>query len=381
MLFYLDESGNTGDVVLRPGKEPFGGQPTFVLAAVGKSPSDDAIARAIHALRKKHGIQMPELKGSKLVRNKPRFVREVVEFLVENEYPVVIEVVDKRFHLVMNLVSFFLLMPAEMLGRGAAAAHEARIIANLIFEHFDEQVLEAYSKACLSRTIEDLDRFMRVFAKEANQKYAAATPLTDGWANLAAVNLRGAGSTQAFFIMQKEGRESDEIVDSFLPPPDYNKRGEILAMLPHVTAFSTMYTRINRLLDEGDELELVHDEHAHFDDLIEDYHQALSSNAYAFLDEILKLHGEEGKLKHTFGEGHVIRFCDSKKEIEIQVADVLAGFCRYYYEARLAGGSPLNDNLEATNDYLWEVSTRPDPSGVLVVTSWKRALSTFIRHK
>ena len=38
MTYYLDETGNSGDVVVRPGKKMFGGQPVFALAAVGESP-------------------------------------------------------------------------------------------------------------------------------------------------------------------------------------------------------------------------------------------------------------------------------------------------------------------------------------------------------
>jgi hypothetical protein len=61
--YYVDESGNTGDLVRSGGDVGFDSQPVFVLACVGCDDTE-ALATEIERLKVLHQVQAPELKSS-----------------------------------------------------------------------------------------------------------------------------------------------------------------------------------------------------------------------------------------------------------------------------------------------------------------------------
>lgn len=66
MHFYMDESGNTGDIAATSNKLDFGGQPVFSLAAIG-IPNEESLGQALITLRRKHNVQATELKLSRII--------------------------------------------------------------------------------------------------------------------------------------------------------------------------------------------------------------------------------------------------------------------------------------------------------------------------
>src|SRR5688500_11759223 len=93
--FYLDESGNSGDLA-RPGTAmDFSGQQIFALAAIGVRDAE-ALDDELDRLRQDYRVQGPELKST-AVKGKPGLVVELAAFLRRHEMPVLIETVDKRF--------------------------------------------------------------------------------------------------------------------------------------------------------------------------------------------------------------------------------------------------------------------------------------------
>lgn len=63
--YFLDESGNTGDVTKTGPRFDFDNQPLFVLACVGVE-DVDGLAREIAAARTAHGVGGAEVKASAL---------------------------------------------------------------------------------------------------------------------------------------------------------------------------------------------------------------------------------------------------------------------------------------------------------------------------
>ncbi len=106
--YYIDESGNTGDLA-RPGTHGLDGQPVFVLACIGCDDTD-TLAKEIERLKQVHKVQAPELKSSSLA-NKPDFISDLALFMRERGYPLLVEVVDKRFQIVTYIVSLLILTP------------------------------------------------------------------------------------------------------------------------------------------------------------------------------------------------------------------------------------------------------------------------------
>lgn len=384
MEYFFDESGNTGDAALLD----WGEQPTFVLAAVGKEEGDSHLAGRVDELRKKHHIQMAELKGSKLYNSKSGFVRDVVDFLIAEGYPVFVEVVDKRYHLTMMLTSYFLSSVSKSL-RNMDEVRDSNIIADIIFEDFDDRVMEAYAEACRRRSAEATYEFMRVFALETRKQYGSvvdASKWSDEkdfarWANLSDIVQRGQASTEHFEELAEAGEPEDDLVSCFLPPPDENKSGKILAMLPHVTCFTYLYARLNAHAGDSD-VRLVHDNQDQFDQLLQDYQEVLASNKFAMINQL----NEEAELPWRdvidweFSDDHTIEFGDSKELIGIQIADLIAGFCRKYYDESIEKGDQLLDeDYEITAERLWKLGDSKGGQGINLVTSHRRAAATFAK--
>ena len=62
--YYIDESGNTGDVLSTGNDFDFSGQPIFSLACVGVDQTEK-LDEFIHKLKSKYKIQGKELKSTK----------------------------------------------------------------------------------------------------------------------------------------------------------------------------------------------------------------------------------------------------------------------------------------------------------------------------
>jgi hypothetical protein len=386
MRLFLDESGNTGDAATLEWPD----QPTFVLAAVGQSESGEGIGGHLSRLRDEYHIQMPELKGSKLFETKDQFIEELVTWLINEGHPIFVEVMDKKYFVTTLLVSYFLSTPEEAI-RDINEVRDCNIIANIIYQQFSSSVVRSYGKACIKRTPRAVYRFMADFVMEIRDQVRNAKPLggwesaadAAQWANLSDISQRGYTSTKAFEQMRDDGLGDQHLVEPFLPPAETNKRGSVVAMLPHYSAFGNMYARINAQYRD-EEFELIHDEQDHFDHILSDLQRSMKSNQYAFISEMHEQAGMpwSGTTSLDFGPNQTIRFSDSKNEVGIQVADVVAGFCRKYFDrCALKNDRDLSDGTERTAEMLREMSRGPESTGVNVLSSLENQLATFVTDR
>ncbi|KAH2824609.1 hypothetical protein KXW08_007872, partial [Aspergillus fumigatus] len=96
--YYIDESGNTGDLSTVKIDSYFVEQRMFALAAFGCTLDQDFTDK-LGALKKAHRIQSSELK-SKQAYDKPRFIFDLLDLLETRRAPIFIELVDKHFFVV-----------------------------------------------------------------------------------------------------------------------------------------------------------------------------------------------------------------------------------------------------------------------------------------
>ncbi|MBO2871450.1 DUF3800 domain-containing protein, partial [Acinetobacter baumannii] len=113
MNYYLDESGNAGDISLTKPDLSFGDQPIFALACIGFSELN-TLEKLILDLKKEYKIQAEELKMQNIYKKKPKFVKEVFQFIKEAEIPFFVEVVDKKYQLAINIVNHYVMPPYFM---------------------------------------------------------------------------------------------------------------------------------------------------------------------------------------------------------------------------------------------------------------------------
>lgn len=102
--YYLDESGNSGDLVKTKLDLQFGQQSIFALSCIGI----DDLAKAekfIQELKAKHKIFDEELKSSEIYRSKPEAILDIAKFLTREQCPVLVELVDKKYCVATSIVS------------------------------------------------------------------------------------------------------------------------------------------------------------------------------------------------------------------------------------------------------------------------------------
>jgi uncharacterized protein YejL (UPF0352 family) len=321
-IFYLDESGNSGDLT-RSGRDmDFGGQEIFALASIGTD-DPDALARELERLRQHHRVQAAELKSSAL-KSKPALVGELLAFLRRHELPLLVEVVDKRFMIVANMINN-LVLPAV----GACdVTPEAQWFRNELAEYLQAQappgVIAAYVAACdapsATSIVAAFDSLLdRLDERDASDERAEALRFF---------------TRDSLSDFMTAGPETEAAQQRCLPPPDLGKKGQSIWMLPNLTSLTNIYARINRYRRRRlTDVVILHDEQAHFD--------AILADAKALAE---RLAAEGSAMPARFADYHLVEhatlnFASSAQTPGIQAADVVAGFVMRYVKSVLHDGT------------------------------------------
>lgn len=346
-IFYLDESGNSGDLT-RSGRDmDFGGQEIFVLASIGTD-DPDALARELEHLRHHHRVQAAELKSSAL-KNKPALVRDLLAFLRLQELPLLLEVVDKRFMIAANMINN-LVLPAV----GACdVTPEAQWFRNELAEYLHAQaspsVIAAYVAACDAPSAASIVRAFDTLLDWLDERKAG-----DEWAE--AMRFFTRDSLSDFMTA---GPETETAQRRCLPPPDLGKKGQSIWMLPNLTSLTNVYARINRYRRRRlADVIIVHDEQAHFD--------AILADAKALAE---RLAAEGAAMPARFADYHFVeqatlRFASSGATSGIQAADIIAGFLMRYVKSALHGLATPDPVVQDVFDALMDFTDPAQGLGV-----------------
>jgi len=366
LIFYLDESGNSGDALFREGNNsPILDQPSFALAGVG-FPQHDDLDRIVHNLKKKYNVQAADLKASNVFK-KPRFIQELLEKIIEQKYPLFIELMDKRYFVAANIVSFYFIR--DLARQDPMFASMGRYLAAIISDDFNETVLIKYSQMCRSPSKENFVQFAKAMHLEC----------------MTAINKDIQGKeflSILLMILESDleeihsGELDESVVERFIPPHDRNKRGEIVAMLPHVNAFANLYARINRFVKKHIQLDIIHDEQAHFDEILRFWEEALRTNQ--FTDMVGGYWNQS--VDFIFTERAHLKFAKSEMSSGIQIADVIAGFCTRYFNQVQGNQRESVDKYSATIKLIRELSDSGNSQGLNIVASRASIVKFYSMH-
>ncbi len=305
MDFYIDESGNSGDLIHSGDGLEFGAQPIFTLAAVGIEDAA-ALCAEVAQLRARHRVGGAELKSSALA-SKPAFARDLIAVLIGAARPLFVEVVDKRYLLCSSIVNIQLLPPGVDEGPDSASVRNA--MADWLWADAPDHVLRAFVDACRAPADATVRAALKALASVPN----GAEPMI-----ARAIRDCAAASLEDF---EMDCTEDEGAYLRYLPLPDSNKRGKPVWMLANLSSLTNIYARIN--LFNGRSLagvQLVHDEQLQFDNILADAKamaEAMSEQArWAYTP-----HSD-----YEFVEAASLVFANSSNHVGLQVADVLAGF-------------------------------------------------------
>lgn len=352
--YYIDESGNSGDVLSTGEDFDFYGQPVFSLACVGIDDTQK-LDELILELRKKHRIQGSELKSSKIYRKKPKFIGDLVDFLGRENIPIFIEVVDKKYFISANLVNCHV-MPAYSSPPETPESQMARNhCADFIYENAPNSVFNKFIGVCKKPSNEALLESFKEIHNFANSFF----PKSD----LSGFILKNIEESIKDYDELRLTNEKDVYL-KFIPIPDSSKREKSIWMLPNLSSFTNLYARINLYLD-GDlsEASIIHDEQAHFDEII-----AINKKLLEKLDMSTAVAVRTAR--YTFSGSASLEFSESHEHSPIQVADILAGMAMRYVQEKIEG---VRSRPEIANAYdgILRMSNPYRGVGVNLVTTAK----------
>jgi len=343
LTYYLDESGSTGDLV-RAGALGFE-QPVFVLACVGLDDLAD-LESEIRRLRSLHRVQSAELKST-VVRDKPAFVGDLLDYLHRQHAPVLIEVVDKKFLFCVNLVNQLILPPVGAVDLKPESMFIRNVFADYLHAHLPQPAMQAYAVACDACSAESIRRVY-----EALSMWLERRPGDD----ITEALRHAVGESRTDF---ETAVQEGEGLGFGLPIPDQSKTNKPFWMLPNLSSFTNIYARINLLHERAVEgITLVHDEQAQFDRILE--------GGKITTEKLLGL-GAHLSLAHSdygFEQKADLEFRRSAECVGIQVADVLAGFIMRFVQSHLAGDSPVDPRYSETFRFLLTFSDPRRGTGI-----------------
>lgn len=288
--YYIDESGNTGDLIMNEENLNFSSQEYFTLSCIGLNDSKlDEVSTFIDQLKKKYKIQNEELKFGKIKHifgKKIGFVLELLKY-IEEESDLLIEVVDKKYNIATNITNC-LVNPPYYLGENISEQDTITFNLNLsqwLYDNLPNSFFIKFSNIARNpseKGLNDLfDNLLTILEKNSNEDANSIKILVEE-------------TIDDFKTMKEELKDISserEAFTYFLPLPDKNKKGELIGMLPHISSFTNLHARLNyKYKDDISLVTIIHDNQDHFDEIIEQYHKdaknknSIENNNYGMTD-------------------------------------------------------------------------------------------------
>jgi len=313
--FYIDESGNTGDLVVTEKDHNFSSQEYFTLACIGLNDSSlPDLEGFIKELKSKYKIQSPELKFSKMkgiFGKKIGFILELLKY-IEESCNILIEVVDKKYFLSTTIVNCLVNPPYFQPERDENTNRLIHLeLSQWVYDHVTKEFLIKFTNISRNPSEEGLiELFDDLLALARETK----DPLSD------AVCLGIEESIDDFNLLKSNKKQINrDAYTYFLPLPDTNKRGQLIGVLPYISSFYNLHARLNHLFQRDlSEVSIIHDNQSHFDEILKCYHSSAVENtneASVTFDTA----------DFIFLNSSSLQFQDDKGSIGLQVADLFAG--------------------------------------------------------
>jgi hypothetical protein len=302
--YYIDESGNTGDLSAVKADAYFSEQRMFALAAFGCS-LDNEFTNDFRVLKTAHRVQGLDVK-SKQMYGKPRFIIDLLDLLEAHRSPIFIEIVDKHYFIITNIIERMVVPYVGECDYRPDALWMKGVMADYMALHAPPNLAQAFALCCQSRDHTEIRDLYKRIIRWAEESTTPPTDIAEGIAHFARDSLKD-------FRKLPKGKA----VDRALPIPDENPAGKLVWALPNLTSFIHIYARINRFARKQIAgVTIFHDEQLQFGDIF------LHNKKLA--EELVHLHL---KLPSTladfeFAEAADVQFLRSHDSIGIQIADI-----------------------------------------------------------
>lgn len=349
--YFIDESGNSGDLIKKKFDLKFGNQPLFALACIGVF-NQDKTNCFFNELMKKHAITNDELKSSNLYFQNPQVFHDLFLHLKQEKYPLLVELVDKKFCIATQIVNHLIFPPYFMPDESDGSVQYIRNgIADYISTNLPDNCYEAFFNACNTPSNQTI-----LNAMETLKSFFLSKNSDNDFAELTASSIDE--SIDDYNILKARIGET-EAVKKFIPIPDKTKNGLTIKLLPHVHSTFNLLARLNRFHNK--ELHLVnlyHDKQNEFDYIIQSSKEMLENMDTPYSGP--PVFHSDYELSSSAG----LDFLDSKSSIGIQLADLTAGFINRYVNGYLYKQVDMKDIYHETFKVIVNHYNRISPLGI-----------------
>jgi len=330
--YYLDECGNTGDLLKKRFDLNFAGQPLFALSCIGIDKIKE-MDKFVKQLQDEYGINT-ELKSSELYKNHPEFFLKLAKYIVNNRMPLLVELVDKKYCITTSIVNHHVLPPYFMPDESDGEIQNYRnLIADYLAFNLPEENFKKFNDACLLCTEENvLDAMISLrdyFSGEDCQ--------------IEGVNKLVEESIDDYMTIKCRDGE-DKAIKMFVPIPDESSKGKRknkrknINLLSHIHCIYNIVGRLNKYhLGDVSSVTLYHDVQDDYDDIF--------SNNVESLKDFKQSDNTPPVINADFdvNESIQLMFTDSEGSSGVQVADLLAGFFVRYINDYFYKGIEVDD--------------------------------------
>lgn len=317
-LYFIDESGNSGDIATEQALHNFSDQPFFSLACIGTN-DKKIIDNFASGLIKKHKIQANELKSVNICSKRRYIIPEIIDFLIKNSCNILVEVINKKYQLCSILVNYYIMCPyLSSYGDTQEEINKFieinRKICDFIYKNIEDSHIKDFIDIW-NTPDNDISKIQKCFNNvetlcKKNDEMSCLLKFIDD-------------SMDVFnFIRNTNG--DIEAKKRFMPPPDYSGTKKY-GILPNVNCLTNIYARINKIENVTKNITILHDEQKEFNLPLED------------IKKMMEDISSEKSLITDYADFNIkkpanLSFVPSKDEYGVQLADIIAGvFMRHVY--------------------------------------------------
>lgn len=348
--YFLDESGHGGDLASAKALD-FAGQPFFALACVGVGDAS-LLAAELDRLRVHYACGEGELKSTKLGKKLTPIAAELITFLGRHQWPLFVELVDKRFFVAIHIVNHLLCGPYGLDDVDMASRN---MIAEFLSDEDSDAVLMAYINACETLSVASV---------------AAVIDLLWSWLDRSDAEIARTAQVLTMFARDRV-RKSSAKAEEFLPIADESTTGKKIWMLPNLQCLTNIYARLNQSRPAGlDGVQLVHDEQMQYAKVLEDSKALMEQLAAETALPIVPF--ADYRLR---GRGDLV-FAAGKIESCLQAADILAGCTMRFARDGKARKGRIEKPLRAVFHQMIDAGNPMQATGINLVMS-TRLLETL----
>jgi hypothetical protein len=334
---FVDESGNTGQALVQKGKPIFGDQPFFCLVGVILPNNSKEIQDDIKKISKKYNINLNELKASRIPAKKQQFFVDYFELLESYNIPVFIELMDKKYYVALNILDS-LIIPTSELPKGserdAILFSAKRNLVNRLYQILSRSTYEEFSSLCIDVNEKN---FNSTLSSIANDIVSKRNPELD---TLLMHLMKTHNSIKSIYT---NSPNEDNLIQNYLPLPDKGTKSG-LYLMPHVSCLLNLIPRFQYYanLKSASSISIIHDEQAYYDDTLKNTLKEIceqtekGKDTLKIVSEAILLSKNMDGYEMGFNQPNLafntdanniaITFHSSNHNIEIQMADLVAGF-------------------------------------------------------